>query len=113
MGKRIIRPHIVTESTVANPVHDFTINRVEWEQAVFENAAYFRIHVIIDMEGLNHHYHGEFESLQRVINIAKKCNEDRVLIYAISKEGRHTLLPPEKWDELLQQWKKRNEQSIR
>lgn len=79
--------------------HDFTQSAVEWEAAVFDNAAYFSV-----VETRAERRRSEFVDLPTALAYARNHAADGACLYAVCGSGRSTLLDPEKWSEWEQRW---------
>jgi hypothetical protein len=89
------------------PEHDFTGTREDWEQKVFLNAAWFRIHRFLT--------NGEHDSLivmdfVEALKIAgyEIRHNRRVLIYAVTESERFVCLPQQQWSHLYELWQQRH-----
>lgn len=105
----IRKPFIVTKKQAdANKkfvAHNFMLNHDEWEYAVFQNAVMFSVVAFRD----NGRYRGDFDNLPEAI--AAAAPHDRILVYAITKDGRSVLLQRDSWDAYLKEWKEKHEQT--
>lgn len=80
--------------------HDFTGTVVQWEERVFLNAAYFRVHRFY---GEGQHDSCEIDTFENAIRTVGSVRQDpatpnaRATIYAIAASGRFTMLDEKKW----------------
>jgi len=78
----------------------------QWEHAVFDNAAVFRVTI---MHGMRSHDIQDFIKFPDAVEYAE-VNKPRVMLYAITPDQRHFCIPPKQWDAYLARWngKKKN-----
>lgn len=82
---------------------DFTGNREDWERRVFLNAEHFRVHRFY---GKGQHDHAKVKDFPEALRMCGREMRQgrRVLIYAVTAEGRFVALPQNQWLELYQTW---------
>jgi hypothetical protein len=83
--------------------HDFTGSREEWEQRVFLNAAYFRVHRFLSQ---GEHESTQTEDFVEALRLAghEMLRKRRALIYAVTESGRYVCLPQKQWRHLYELW---------
>lgn len=102
LRKKVAKQNLHTHQ----PEHDFTGTREDWEQTIFLNAAWFRVHRFLS--------NGEHDSLTvtdfvEALRIAgyEMRHDRRVLIYAVTESERFVCLPQRQWLRLYALWQRR------
>jgi len=83
---------------------NYALSRPEWDEAVFDNAAYF---MTLDMSLPKHelHYRKTYQSLPDALDFARLSA--RVCLYVISATGRATILDRKQWQFWEERWNQR------
>ena len=84
--------------------HDFTGTVDQWEERVFLNAAYFRVHRFYGQGQHDSCEMGTFEDAVRTVGSVRQDKtrlNARTSIYAVTASGRFTLLAEKRWAEYL------------
>jgi hypothetical protein len=87
--------------------HDFTQSLDQFEEAVFVNADHF---VLARRLGVGEYYQMQCKTWPEVKALIDHVNIDQIFIYAVTAEGRSTLLNGARmrngrWDQLWQKWR--------
>jgi hypothetical protein len=76
------------------PEHDFSKSFKEWEQAVISSATRYTVTVF----GVGR-YSVDFPTFAAAIGFAR--DKPRTLVYAVTDTDHSTLVPRDKWEEVL------------
>lgn len=88
--------------------HSFVGSSDDWEQRVFVNAVLFRMHRF-SQGARDQSETSDFVEAVRVCREALVENPHaRIIIYAVTEQGRFVSLPLRRWDHYLAIWRERN-----
>ena len=86
--------------------HDFSGSSDDWEQRVFDNASHFNLDCFHDKG----RHKSSVETFPEALTQAAIAGDHpdmpnpRVLIYAVTLQGRFIAIPEKKWPAYLERW---------
>jgi hypothetical protein len=91
-------------SPIDGTEHDFSGSLEDWEDRVFDAAAYFTV-----VKGRSPFTRERFTcgTFPQALEVCTKLQIDQTggpMIYAVTASGRHVMLVPEKWSYYLTRW---------